>query len=92
VYGVSYVAQADIFYQLRINIHLPEDLLEELENEAIERSVFETTFLALGKRCPDSERDDHIVGVLRGAVQRPIISNLIMNGIRWPAGELWGRA
>jgi hypothetical protein len=68
VYSVSYVAQADIFDQLRIKFHLPTDLLEELEDEAIERRVFETTFLALGKRCPDSERDDHIVWVLGGAV------------------------
>lgn len=69
VCGVSYVAQADILDQLRVNVHLSPDLLEDLEDHAIERRIFQTTLPAFGERRSDGQCNDYIVGVLGGAVQ-----------------------
>ena len=41
-----------------------DDLLEQLEDEAIELGVLEASLLSLGQGCADGEGDDHIVGVL----------------------------
>ena len=41
-----------------------DDLLEQLEDEAIELGVLEASLLGLGQGCADGEGDDHIVGVL----------------------------
>ena len=54
------------------------DLLEELEDEAIERRVFETTFSGLGKWCPDRECDDHIFWFFREAIHDPYISIILI--------------
>ena len=48
--NVSYIAQTDIFHQLRIKVTLAYNLLEELEDHAIERRVFQTSLLALSQR------------------------------------------
>ena len=66
---LPYIAQADILYLCRVNVGLPHDLLEELEDNAIKRSVLETSLSALGERSTDGEGDDNIVWVLLRAVK-----------------------
>lgn len=41
-----------------------DDLLEQLEDEAIELSVLEASLLGLGQRCANGEGNDNVVGVL----------------------------
>ena len=53
----------------RVNVGLPHDLLEELEDNAIKRSVLETSLSTLGERSTDGEGDDNIVWVLLRAVK-----------------------
>lgn len=66
---VSYVAQAYILNELWVDIHLPDALLQELEDQPIEVSVFETSTLRFCKGCPYRECDHYIIGVLRCAVE-----------------------
>lgn len=60
----AYVSETDILNHLRVEVALAHDLLEHLEDDAIEGCVFEAAFLALGEGCADGERDDYIVGIL----------------------------
>jgi hypothetical protein len=41
-----------------------DDLLEQLEDEAIELNVLEASLLGLCQRSADGEGDDNVVGVL----------------------------
>ena len=66
--SATYVAQANVLNQLWVEVALADNLLEDLEHQAIERSVLEAALLGLGQRSTDGERDDNIVGVLGGAV------------------------
>jgi hypothetical protein len=45
-----------------------DDLLEQLEDEAIELNVLEASLLCLCQGSADGESDDNVVGVLRCAV------------------------
>jgi hypothetical protein len=67
-WSTTYVAQADVLYHLWVEPALADNLLEDLEDESIERSVLEAALLSLGQGGPDGECDDDIVGVLGGAV------------------------
>lgn len=62
-----YIAQANVLDHLRIEVALADYLLEDLEDQAIERGVLEATLDGLGEWCSGSEGDDNIIGVLRGA-------------------------
>lgn len=95
------IAEADIFYHLRINPRLLKDLLEEGVDDEIEWSVFEATFAGFGKGRPYGERDDYVVGVLLGSVKRLaramgsragkaayIAESPLLPGVRWLRNEL----
>lgn len=45
-----------------------DDLLEQLEDEAIEGSVLEASLLGLGQGSADGESNDNVIGVLLSAV------------------------
>jgi hypothetical protein len=66
--SATYIAKANVLDQLWVEVALADNLLEDLEHQAIERSVLEAALLGLGQGCPDGECDDNIVGVLGGAV------------------------
>jgi hypothetical protein len=66
--STTYVAQANVLDQLWVEVALADNLLEDLEHQAVERSVLEAALLGLGQRSADGECDDNIVGVLGGAV------------------------
>jgi hypothetical protein len=63
-----YVTKADILDHLRVQLALADNLLQDLEHQAIERGVLKATLAGLGQGCPDCESDNNIVGVLRGTV------------------------
>lgn len=92
MWSKTYIAQADVLYHLWVEPALADDLLEDLEDEAIERSVLEATLLGLGQRGPDGECDDNVVGVLGGAddgvvSQRCTIIIMVVMEKIW--GKLW---
>jgi len=60
----TYIATADILHELRIDPRLLYDLLEQRVEEVIELRIFESTFEALGKWCPNCESNHYIVGIL----------------------------
>lgn len=64
---LPYIAQANVLDHLRVEVALADYLLENLEDQAIERGVLEATLDGLGERCSGCKGDDNIVGVLRGA-------------------------
>lgn len=45
-----------------------DDLLEQLEDDAIETGVLEASLVGLGQRSADGESNDNIIGVLLCAV------------------------
>lgn len=45
-----------------------DDLLEQLEDEAIEMGVLEASLVGFGERSSDGKSNDNIIGVLLGAV------------------------
>lgn len=93
------IAQADILYLRRVKVRLLDDLLQDFEDNAIERSVLEPSLPALCERRADGESDDDVVGVLLGAVQtswsascivsheggelRPADSHLVQRRLAW---------
>ena len=91
--SATYVAQANVLNQLWVEVALADNLLEDLEHQAIERSVLEAALLGLGQRSTDGERDDNIVGVLGGAVgvvsQRHRRCTFIIMVIQSIWGKLW---
>lgn len=66
----THIAEADILNQSRVHVHLSDDLLHELEDDAIDRRVLESTLETLGERCADGEGNDNIVGILGGTAIR----------------------
>lgn len=66
----SYIAHANIFNKVGVNLGLLENLLQQLVNKVVKICVLEAAFLALGQRCSDGESYHDIVGVLGGAVYR----------------------
>ena len=92
-WSTTYVAQANVLNQLRVEVALADDLLEDLEHQAIERSVLEAALLGLGQGSTDGECDDNIVGVLGSAVgvvsQRHRRCTFIIMVIQSIWGKLW---
>lgn len=72
----TYVAEADVLDQLRVNSALADDLLKNLEDNAIEVSVLEATLSSLGQRSAGGESNDNIIGILRGAVKSMSVTEL----------------
>ena len=69
-----YISKTDVLDHLRVEVTLADDLLEELEHDAIERSILETALLALGQGRSDGERNDDIIGVLLRAGRNMVVS------------------
>lgn len=61
----TYIAQANVLDKLRIQLRLRNNLLQQLDDEAIERRVLEASFVCLRKRRSDSERNDDIIRIFR---------------------------
>lgn len=66
--GGTYVAQADILDQGRVDLGLGEDVLQEGVEHVVHLGILETALEGLGQRGSQGEGDDHIVGVLLGAI------------------------
>ena len=57
-------AQADILNELRIDPGSLDNLLEKLDDNAVETCVLEPSLARLCQRCPDRKRNDNVVWVL----------------------------
>jgi hypothetical protein len=68
MWGIPYIAQAEIFNELGVEIASLDYLLDEGVYDKIEVGVLEATLVALGQRCSDGKSDDNIVWVLLSAV------------------------
>lgn len=67
--GETYVTQADILNQGRVEVASLTNLLEQSIDKVLERRVLEATLLRLGQGCSDGKSDNDIVGVLGLAVR-----------------------
>jgi len=63
----TYISKADIFNQSGVEVGLCDDLLQELDDNAVERSILEAALPCLCERCSDGEGDDNVIRVLGGA-------------------------
>ena len=70
-----YISKTDVLDHLRVEVTLADDLLEELEHDAIEWGVFETALLALRQGCSNGEGNDDIIGVLLRAVGTGLLAS-----------------
>ena len=61
---ITDISKANILYHLRVDVRLFNDLLEQLVNDEVERSIFHAAFETFSQWCPYGECDDYIVGVL----------------------------
>jgi hypothetical protein len=62
------VTAADVLDNGGVELRLGDDLLEGLDEQAIECCVLEAALVGFRERCADGEGDDYIVGVLGGAI------------------------
>lgn len=69
---ISHVAEADVFNKCRVDLGLGNDLLQQLDKNAIKRRVLEATLVCLCERRAHGERNNDIVGVLGGA--KPLLA------------------
>lgn len=69
----TYITQADILDQSRVNLRLVDNLLQQGVYDVIQLCVLESTLNGLGQRSTQSERNDYIVWVLLGAAQVSIL-------------------
>lgn len=65
---ITDIPEANVLYHLRVDVRLLNDLLEQLVNDELERSIFHAAFEAFGQGRPYGECNDYIVGVLLGSV------------------------
>jgi hypothetical protein len=63
----THIAQADILDESRVELAPFPDLLKQGADHVLEAGVLEAALLSLGKRRPDGQRDDDVVGILGGA-------------------------
>lgn len=66
--GGTYVAQADILDQGRVNLGLGKNILQQRVEHEVHLGILETALEGLGQRGSQGEGDDNIIGVLLGAV------------------------
>jgi hypothetical protein len=59
----THIAQAHVLDELRVNVGALDDFLEQLDDDAVQRCVFEASFLALCQWRADGECDDDVVSV-----------------------------
>jgi len=82
--GKTYVTNTDVLHHLRIDSGLPKDLDQKLVEYAINGSVFEPAFAALGQRCSDGKRNDDIVWIFGGSGMKAVS----ISPLRIPDGAL----
>jgi hypothetical protein len=70
----TYIAQADVLNKRRVQVGLDDDLLQQLDEHAIEWRVLQASLVCLCERRPHRERDDDVIGVLGCAVAHPLAS------------------
>lgn len=83
----SYIPKTDIFHHLRVYPRLLYHLLQDLENNAIERRVLQSTLPALSQRSADREGDDDVVGVLLRAGMVVLSGDVLSHVQRGLAGK-----
>lgn len=66
----TYVAQADILNQGRVDSRTLLDFLQQSINKILEAGVLESTFARFGEGCSNGEGNDDVVGVLGGPAAR----------------------
>jgi hypothetical protein len=65
--NLTYVTEANIFNQSRVNLGLGQGLLQQGIDHVIQFCVLESALARLGQRGTECKCDDNIVGVLLGA-------------------------
>jgi hypothetical protein len=66
---MAYISKADVLYKGRVQLRLSNDLLHQLVDNAIQRSILEATLAGLCQRRPDRECDNNVIRVLRRAAK-----------------------
>lgn len=66
--GITYIAQANVLNERRVERQPLHYLLQHLEDDAVERGVLQSALLPLAQRRPDCHCDHDIVGVLSRSV------------------------
>ena len=77
----TYVAQANILNEPRVNPTALLDLLQDGIDQVFQRSVFKATFPRLGQGCPDRQGDDDIVGIFGGSAGVQTVSFFFLVGV-----------
>lgn len=65
----TYITQADILNQRRVDLGLVYDLLQQRVEYVIQLCVLESTLDSLSQRSTQSKRNDYIVWIFLGAAQ-----------------------
>lgn len=60
----TYIAQADILNQGRVDLRLGQCLLQQRVDDVVQLGILETTLARLGQWCAKRQCDYNIVGVL----------------------------
>jgi hypothetical protein len=63
----TYIATADVLDEVRVEIRLLDDLLQQGVYQEVQLGVLEAALSGLSQGRPYGEGNDHIVGVLGGA-------------------------
>lgn len=76
-YSRTYISQANILNQRRVNLRLGNDLLQKCVDDIVQVCVLEPALASLCERRAQRQGDDHIVGVfLCTAVVRSLVSSI----------------
>lgn len=67
-FAVIDVTETDVLDEGRVQVGLAYDFLQQRVQQVVQVGVFEAAFHGLGERRAEGEGDDHIIGVLLGAV------------------------
>jgi hypothetical protein len=64
----TYVAQTDILDEGGIDLGSGQSFLQQSVDHVVQLGILETTLAGLGQRCAQGQSDDHIIGILLGAI------------------------
>ena len=62
------ISKANVLYHLRVDVRLFDDLLQQLVNDEVKRSILHAAFKAFSQGGAYGECDDYIVGVLLSSI------------------------
>lgn len=92
----TYIAQADILNKRWVEVAALNNLLQQLDDHAIESGVLEATLCGLGERGADGKGDNDIVWVLLGAAievrKRRVDDEMQQGGLHGVEASLAGEA